>query len=65
MRFALDVAQAKDFSFRNAGEMGRFKPSFSRFSPFLAALCALRTDCSRLRTTTASWRTPDSPNQTG
>jgi len=38
MRFALDVAQAKDFSFRNPGEMGRFKPSFSRFAPFLAAL---------------------------
>ena len=38
MRFALDVAQAKDFSFRNPGEMGRFKPSFSRFAPFLVAL---------------------------
>lgn len=38
MRFALDVSQAKDFDFRNAGEMGRFKPFFLSFRTFPGAL---------------------------
>ncbi|WP_231674498.1 hypothetical protein, partial [Ralstonia pseudosolanacearum] len=39
---ARDVAHAKDLGFRNAGEMGRFKPFFSRFGPLLARFARSR-----------------------
>jgi len=44
MRFALDVAQANDYGFRDAREMRQFKPVFLAFRAFPGALLALRTD---------------------
>lgn len=65
MRSASSDAGKPDLGFRNVREEGQFRLVLALRRTFPGALCALRTDCSPVKPATASWRAPDSPDQTG